>query len=178
MATQTYEETVGGTAYEEQPEGDAPAPEIKIDDTTEMGDTHRTKRQRWATSRLKGKDGVQKRRSILKRFHIRSGSQALENEGKNVDGSSIQDGDETQRQQRTVYFNMPLPDSARDDEGHPKETFVRNKIRTAKYTPLSFIPKNLFFQFHNIANIYFLFIIILSVGAVNALLLAIADDQD
>ena len=66
---------------------------------------------------------------------------------------------------RTIYFNIPLPASDKDEEGHPVVTYPRNKIRTAKYTPLSFIPKNLWFQFHNIANIYFLFIIILCVGS-------------
>lgn len=64
---------------------------------------------------------------------------------------------------RRVYFNVPLPQSERDDEGHPIAQYARNKIRTAKYTPLSFVPKNLWFQFHNIANVYFLFIIILGV---------------
>jgi phospholipid-translocating ATPase len=64
---------------------------------------------------------------------------------------------------RTIYFNMPLPADAKDEEGNPLITYPRNKVRTAKYSALSFVPKNLWFQFHNIANIYFLFIIILSV---------------
>lgn len=65
---------------------------------------------------------------------------------------------------RSVFVNTPLPDDAVDENGHPVSHFKRNKIRTAKYTPLSFIPKNLFYQFHNIANIYFLFLIILTVS--------------
>ena len=64
---------------------------------------------------------------------------------------------------RTIYFNQPLPPEAKDEEGHPLVQYKRNKIRTAKYTPISFLPKNLWLQFHNIANVYFLFIIILSV---------------
>jgi phospholipid-translocating ATPase len=67
---------------------------------------------------------------------------------------------------RRVFFNMPLPEDARDENGTPKSHFARNKIRTAKYTPLSFIPKNLYYQFHNVANLYFLFIIILGVSLV------------
>jgi phospholipid-translocating ATPase len=63
---------------------------------------------------------------------------------------------------RTLYFNLPLPDDMLED-GHPITTYPRNKIRTAKYTPLSFIPKNLWFQFHNVANIFFLFLVILVV---------------
>lgn len=65
---------------------------------------------------------------------------------------------------RTVIFNYPLPQDLRDEEGRPRQHFKRNKIRTAKYTPLSFVPKNLWFQLHNIANVYFIFIVILGVS--------------
>lgn len=65
---------------------------------------------------------------------------------------------------RTVYFNLPLPPEMLDEDGAPKTTYARNKIRTAKYTPLSFVPKNLWFQFHNVANIFFLFLVILVVS--------------
>ena len=66
---------------------------------------------------------------------------------------------------RKVYFNIPLPRDAVDDQGHPVTHYRRNKIRTAKYTPISFIPKNIWYQFHNIANVYFLFLIILAVSS-------------
>ena len=46
----------------------------------------------------------------------------------------------------------------------PLYHYARNKVRTAKYTALSFIPKNLWLQFHNIANIFFLIIVILNVS--------------
>lgn len=64
---------------------------------------------------------------------------------------------------RTVYFNYDtLPEEELDPKtGRPKNKFDQNSIRTTKYTPFSFIPKNIFFQFKNIANIYFLFLIIL-----------------
>jgi phospholipid-translocating ATPase len=74
------------------------------------------------------------------------------------------DGSEDDKENRYLYFNLPLPDELLE-EGHPITAYPRNKIRTAKYTPLSFVPKNLFFQFHNIANIFFLFLIILGVCA-------------
>ncbi|XP_060728185.1 probable phospholipid-transporting ATPase VD isoform X2 [Tachysurus vachellii] len=48
-------------------------------------------------------------------------------------------------------------------------TYCRNKIRTTKYTFLSFIPKNLFEQLHRSANIYFIFLAALNfVPIVNA----------
>jgi phospholipid-translocating ATPase len=65
---------------------------------------------------------------------------------------------------RAIFFNQPLPPDMLDDNGHPSVHYKRNKIRTAKYTPLSFIPKNLWFQFHNIANVYFLILIVLAVS--------------
>ena len=44
-----------------------------------------------------------------------------------------------------------------------------NMVSTTKYTALTFLPKNLFEQFHRMANIYFLFIVILNwVPAINS----------
>jgi phospholipid-transporting ATPase len=41
-------------------------------------------------------------------------------------------------------------------------TFCPNKIRTAKYTLLTFLPLNLFEQFHRVAYAYFLLIVVLN----------------
>lgn len=71
--------------------------------------------------------------------------------------------EESRAELRRIYFNMRLPPEDTRDDGTPLYTYPRNKIRTAKYTPLTFIPKNLWLQFHNVANIYFLFIVILQV---------------
>ncbi|KAJ2725620.1 phospholipid transporting ATPase [Coemansia sp. Benny D115] len=57
--------------------------------------------------------------------------------------------------ERTVYVNQQLP-----TPDHPPQ-YTPNQIRTAKYTPISFIPKNIFEQFRRAANIYFLFLLIL-----------------
>ena len=46
-----------------------------------------------------------------------------------------------------------------NDKGKP--LFVNNRISTTKYNILTFIPKNLFYQFSRIANFYFLIIILL-----------------
>lgn len=64
---------------------------------------------------------------------------------------------------REVYVNMALPQDMLDPKtGFPIIHYPRNKIRTTKYTVLNFLPLNIIFQFTNIANSYFLFIIILS----------------
>ncbi|CCD24270.1 aminophospholipid-translocating P4-type ATPase DNF1 NDAI_0C06110 [Naumovozyma dairenensis CBS 421] len=62
---------------------------------------------------------------------------------------------------RTIYYNMQLPKEMLDEEGKPIMEYPRNKIRTTKYTPLTFLPKNIMFQFQNFANVYFLILIIL-----------------
>lgn len=63
---------------------------------------------------------------------------------------------------RDIYYNQPLPDHMVDPKTQQNRIiYQRNKIRTTKYTPLNFLPMNIFFQFTNIANSYFLFIIIL-----------------
>lgn len=136
------------------------------------------KRIRWATHRVQGEQGNKKRESVLGRLHKRIGSGGNEKrdeaeghpESKETPGApsdenaTVSDASDEGEGGRTVYFNIPLPAEARDEEGHPRVSYVRNKIRTAKYTPLSFVPKNLWLQFHNIANIYFAFIIILGVS--------------
>jgi phospholipid-translocating ATPase len=40
--------------------------------------------------------------------------------------------------------------------------FTDNKIKTTKYSFLTFVPKNLFEQFHRFANLYFVFIVVLN----------------
>ncbi|KAH9224791.1 P-type ATPase-like protein [Leptodontidium sp. 2 PMI_412] len=140
-----------------------------------------TKRLRWATQRLGAKKATKKRGSIMGRLGHK-GSTSSEKKRQSTGGESlgtdlggIQEepepseaaGEEKADDQegqgpRKLYFNIPLPPDAVDEDGHPSQHFTRNKIRTAKYTPISFIPKNLMFQFQNVANVYFLFLIILA----------------
>ncbi|KAE9393504.1 phospholipid-translocating P-type ATPase [Gymnopus androsaceus JB14] len=48
---------------------------------------------------------------------------------------------------RNVYVNHPLSHSELDQNGEPIVMYERNKVRTTKYTIVTFIPKNLFEQF-------------------------------
>ncbi|KAI1335350.1 phospholipid-translocating P-type ATPase [Xylariaceae sp. FL0016] len=146
-----------------------------------------TMRSRWATRKLTVKSSHMKRISIGGRKHKRglSGEKKRQSGGSNHSGGSqstrqghdhddaataIDQNEQTdaksttsedEGESRTIFFNIPLPDQWKDEEGNPTQNYARNKIRTAKYTPLSFVPKNLWFQFHNIANIFFLFMVIL-----------------
>ncbi|KAL3471806.1 hypothetical protein BJX99DRAFT_236853 [Aspergillus californicus] len=123
-----------------------------------------TQRQRWATQRATGAGGVRKRVSIMDRVHRHK--ELRDEKRRSAAANSTTDplppAPANEPENRKVYVNIPLPESERDEDGHPKADYPRNKVRTAKYTPITFVPKNLFWQFHNIANIYFLFIIILS----------------
>ncbi|XP_053599643.1 phospholipid-transporting ATPase VD [Plodia interpunctella] len=60
-----------------------------------------------------------------------------------------------------VTPNHLVPEKTPPKE-HPNGQRCDNKIRTTKYTFLSFLPKNLFEQFHRIANVYFIFIVLLN----------------
>ncbi|XP_049574789.1 phospholipid-transporting ATPase VA isoform X2 [Syngnathus scovelli] len=66
---------------------------------------------------------------------------------------------------RCVHANI----LGEEDNDNPNRHYADNKIKTTKYTVLSFLPKNLFEQFHRFANVYFVFIALLNfVPVVNA----------
>nr|XP_055134428.1 phospholipid-transporting ATPase VA isoform X2 [Symphalangus syndactylus] len=81
---------------------------------------------------------------------------------------------------RTVRSNLLPPPGAEDPAAGAAKSERRrrrgcaqhladNRLKTTKYTLLSFLPKNLFEQFHRPANVYFVFIALLNfVPAVNA----------
>lgn len=138
-----------------------------------------TQRARWATRKMTVKSSKTKRQSLLNRMqHKKTGSNEKNtpsddadlpaddatNDGNDPKDQDVEDQEEEVNDNRSLYFNQPLPDEFLDEDGSPAQEFTRNKIRTAKYTPISFIPKNIWFQFHNVANIFFLFLIILGVS--------------
>ena len=127
------------------------------------------KRLRMATQRHPGQAGLKKRRSIFKR-QAKNGGADLEHTGENFGGTMAtqqadEDGEPTPS--RRIYINQAIPADELDEDGNPIAQYARNKIRTSKYTPLSFVPKNLWLQFHNVANIFFLFVAILAVSSQN-----------
>src|SRR5438067_9066673 len=79
----------------------------------------------------------------------------------NISFSNQNKDAENGSQKRQIYVNIPIPRKDLDQCGELKKCFVTNKIRTSKYTLLTFLPKNLFEQFRRVANVYFLFLIIL-----------------
>ncbi|RDW80067.1 hypothetical protein BP6252_04705 [Coleophoma cylindrospora] len=126
------------------------------------------RRLRWATQRVKGKKGLQKRTSILGRLqHKRSQSEKKRESGggesmATTELGGIQEEDESIEENtndndgaegpRTIFFNRAVPREFLDETGSLLQVYKRNKIRTAK--------------FHNVANVYFLFLIILSIFSI------------
>lgn len=143
---------------------------VAIDEASEPSSANKEqhmKRHRVATQRhAKGRPNTQPKRSksIFTKRANRDQEQSPSASQKlaSTEKPSITDDNEGLHK---VFFNMPLPEDMLDaDSGLPNVSYPRNKVRTTKYTPLSFIPKNLYFQFRNVANVYFLFIVILGVS--------------
>ncbi|OCH91758.1 phospholipid-transporting ATPase 1 [Obba rivulosa] len=67
---------------------------------------------------------------------------------------------------RNVYVNCMLSPDEVDHHGEPVARYPRNKVRTSKYTIITFIPKNLYEQFRRVANLYFLALVVLQVFSV------------
>ncbi|KAI3664865.1 hypothetical protein L6452_43474 [Arctium lappa] len=85
-------------------------------------------------------------------FGSKSVPQGAESEGFSMSMSHREINNEDSR---LVYVNDALKTNERFE-------FAGNSIRTAKYSVLSFLPRNLFEQFHRVAYIYFLIIAILN----------------
>lgn len=89
--------------------------------------------------------------SGLGSIKVRHGSQ----DGADSDGFTSSQKENSDVDVRLIYINDP----SRTNE---KFEFARNSIQTGKYSVLTFLPKNLFEQFHRVAYIYFLVIAILN----------------
>ncbi|XP_033210725.1 probable phospholipid-transporting ATPase VD isoform X2 [Belonocnema kinseyi] len=62
---------------------------------------------------------------------------------------------------RTIIPNHLVPPKTPPSR-HPNGFRIDNRVRTTKYTTLSFLPRNLLEQFHRVANLYFIFIVFLN----------------
>ncbi|KAI8827036.1 uncharacterized protein EV422DRAFT_23127 [Fimicolochytrium jonesii] len=63
---------------------------------------------------------------------------------------------------RRIYINTPVqPPYLDTNTNTPVVQYPSNKVRTSKYEPLTFLPKNLFEQFRSVANFYFTSLVIL-----------------
>uniref|UniRef100_A0A8C3RFJ1 Phospholipid-transporting ATPase n=1 Tax=Cyanoderma ruficeps TaxID=181631 RepID=A0A8C3RFJ1_9PASS len=68
---------------------------------------------------------------------------------------------------RVIISNLPF--GSKKWKENPNRYYDSNEIKTTKYSILTFLPKNIYEQFHRFANIYFVFIALLNfVPVVNA----------
>uniref|UniRef100_A0A5B7BT59 Phospholipid-transporting ATPase n=1 Tax=Davidia involucrata TaxID=16924 RepID=A0A5B7BT59_DAVIN len=81
---------------------------------------------------------------------VRYGSRGADSDGLSMSQKEINDEDA-----RVIYINDPGKTNERFE-------FTGNSIRTGKYSIITFLPRNLFEQFHRVAYIYFLVIAILN----------------
>jgi hypothetical protein len=81
----------------------------------------------------------------------------------NIDQTSLDtQPSSTERESYHVYYNTSTdldPSLWIAIKNRRKRTAQTNRIRTTRYNILTFLPKNLFEQFHRIANIYFAILI-------------------
>ncbi|XVF84151.1 hypothetical protein PTKIN_Ptkin17bG0002800 [Pterospermum kingtungense] len=87
-------------------------------------------------------------------FDISSGSSLVQdklNKSRRVGNKSLDFNDNLlyAGNARLIYINDPK-------RTNDKYEFTGNEIRTSKYTLITFLPKNLFIQFHRVAYLYFL----------------------
>ncbi|KAD7478446.1 hypothetical protein R6Q59_007886 [Mikania micrantha] len=81
---------------------------------------------------------------------VRYGSQKGGSSSMSMSIKEIRDEDS-----RLVYVNDPV-------KSNESLEFAGNSVRTSKYSVLTFLPRNLFEQFHRVAYVYFLIIAILN----------------
>ncbi|KAK9735052.1 hypothetical protein RND81_04G180700 [Saponaria officinalis] len=86
----------------------------------------------------------------LEQKPVRYGSRTNESEGLGLSQKEINDEDA-----RLIHINDPVKTNERFE-------FAGNSIRTSKYSVFTFLPRNLFEQFHRVAYIYFLIIAVLN----------------
>ncbi|KAG9129333.1 hypothetical protein Leryth_016622 [Lithospermum erythrorhizon] len=81
---------------------------------------------------------------------MRHGSKGAESDGFTMSQREISDDNA-----RLIYINDPV-------RTYEKFDIAGNSVRTSKYSVISFLPRNLFEQFHRVAYVYFLVIAILN----------------
>uniref|UniRef100_A0A8D2MTD9 Phospholipid-transporting ATPase n=1 Tax=Zonotrichia albicollis TaxID=44394 RepID=A0A8D2MTD9_ZONAL len=88
-------------------------------------------------------------------------NEELENRGK------VRKRKKKNENKRVIVSNLPF--GSKKWKENPNRSYDTNEIKTTKYTIITFLPKNIYEQFHRFANIYFVFIALLNfVPVVNA----------
>ncbi|CAF4008075.1 unnamed protein product, partial [Rotaria magnacalcarata] len=111
---------------------------------------------------------------VLPLFHRPLNSSKNDIELKSIDSQPIQEDtnkyhvnyDPSIHIESSLWINI---------KSRTKNKKLSNRIRTTRYNLLTFIPKNLFEQFHRVANIYFAILIVLNwIPVINAIAKTVA----
>ncbi|KAM6267784.1 phospholipid-transporting ATPase VD isoform 2-T3 [Spheniscus humboldti] len=89
----------------------------------------------------------------------------ISSEGREGSSSSSNSSNKCYQSSKTIgKHRIVIPCLGHFKEEYEKvsKLYMNNKIRTTKYTLLNFLPRNLFEQFHRVANLYFLFLVVLN----------------
>ncbi|RDX49470.1 phospholipid-transporting ATPase 1 [Lentinus brumalis] len=105
----------------------------------------------------------QERRKSMRKKGSRFFRRGAEKRKETADSESTPTTAQIPGRRRNVYVNVALPMDELDHNGEPITRYARNKVRTSKYTIITFIPKNLYEQFRRVANLYFLALVIVQV---------------
>lgn len=73
-------------------------------------------------------------------------------------GNIFQRKNRSAPQVRTIVPNHVVTDGP-GKKSNPNHAYKTNVIETTKYNIFTFLPKNMFEQFHRFANLYFLFVV-------------------
>ncbi|KAH0629663.1 hypothetical protein JD844_011902 [Phrynosoma platyrhinos] len=95
-----------------------------------------------------------------KTYNVRPCCQSVSSDSENEEPVKRRKGRRKKKEaKRVIVSNVPFEGKWKEN---PNRHYEGNKIKTTKYTFLSFIPKNLFEQFHRFANFYFVAIVALN----------------
>ncbi|XP_045687365.1 phospholipid-transporting ATPase IK-like [Phyllostomus hastatus] len=117
-----------------------------------------------------GMEGTPGRRGARKRclFKLSSPESHERRSESSTDGGSLGYGEDFQKNNSAFSWEVKANDRTYNNQFKERiflfwrrKKYKDNKICTAKYNFFSFLPLNLYEQFHRVSNLYFLFIIIL-----------------
>ncbi|XP_063148536.1 phospholipid-transporting ATPase VB isoform X3 [Candoia aspera] len=85
-------------------------------------------------------------------------------ESSQLESTPLISSDKQRQKHNWDKWRVVFPSNARFQKESKRvlKAYCRNGIRTTKYTLLTFLPQNLFEQFHRLANIYFLLLVVIN----------------
>ncbi|KAG7229558.1 hypothetical protein CRUP_037540 [Coryphaenoides rupestris] len=93
-------------------------------------------------------------------------TKSKEGKTRTVHANVLYEGAGEEQEEQEQQEKKKKEQKKKEENPNARQHFADNEIRTTKYTLLSFLPRNLFEQFHRFANVYFVFIALLNFAPV------------